>query len=146
MAERRLSLKYLDGDGDIDPAAYRALTQRLFDLNAAGYQSLETKRPAYDWVTNSGAQTAYEQIQNSDGSITNVPITFATHRIKCNIDKDAMDDDRQRRRTNVSLPRIQPKTDADIDYLGDYIDLMGGMTRAEAIKFLFGMLLITKCR
>lgn len=146
MAERRVSLKYLDGMGAIDPAAYRALTQRLFDLNATQYQNLETKTPAYNWVTNGGGQTVYEQIQNTDGSITNVPIAFTTHRVKCNIDKNAMDDDRQRRRTNVSLPRIQPKTDADIDYLGDYIDLMEGMTRAEAIKFLFGMLLITKCR
>lgn len=149
MAERRVSLKLLDGGGDIDPVAYRALTQRLFDLSASDYKDLEKRKPAFKWVTNDGAQKVFEQIQDTLGGITNVQIKADTHRIKCNIDKDAKDDDddsKMRRRSNVNLPRIQPKVDADIDYLVDYVKLIRRMTDPEAAKFLFGMLLITKCR
>lgn len=149
MAERRVSLKLLDGGGDIDPVAYRALTQRLFDLSASEYKALEKRKPAFKWVTNAGAQKVVEQIQDTFGNISNVEIKTETHRIKCNIDKEAEDDDddnNMRRRSNVSLPRLQPKNDADIDYLVEYVKLIRRMTDPEAAKFLFGMLLITKCR
>lgn len=146
MAERRVSLKYLDGGGDLYPQGYIDLTDRLFVLNATEYQNLETKTPAYNWVTNNNAQPVYEIVEDTAGTITPTQITFNKYRIMCKIDKDAMDNDKMRRRSHVSLPRIQPKTAADIDYLADYLEKLKTMPTDQAVKFLFGMLLITKCR
>ena len=62
---------------------------------------------------------------------------------------DDVPNSRGKRKYNINLPRDNPMADGgDLGYLQDYIEVLndGGITNPDKQKFLFGVMLLTRCR
>lgn len=142
------------GSTAIHPQGYIELTEDYFALDNADLRKIEKKNKlAVDFLRRKFPLPVPPNPPPPERFVKdklNRIIDKSTNKIKVMIDED--DDEDGKTRTHISLPS-QHLTDVDdLAYLDDYINIIAnfadGTTAGakKARKFLFGLMMITKCR
>jgi len=143
-------LKYING-GAIDSAAYIRFVNHIMDEE--NYIDFGEERGKVIAVLRDKATAPKKtNFVRPDNNIppAAVPVTKANTRIDVSYDNDIVDP-KGRRRTNINLPEKVPE---NLEYLDDYVrkvcelsnaPIPGGQDLANARKFLFGVMLLTRC-
>ncbi|MFI0845907.1 hypothetical protein [Mesorhizobium sp. IMUNJ 23232] len=131
------------GSTAIHPQGYIELTEDYFAITDNNLEKIGKKnQAAIEFLKRNGARIVKDKL--------NRIIDKSTNKIKVMIDED--DDEDGKTRTHVSLPSQHLTSVGDLAYLDDYINIItnfaDGTTAGseKARKFLFGLMMITKCR
>lgn len=120
------------GNTAINPDGYISLTTEFMALTDAKIEVLtKKKKKALAFLT-----TGRRVIDISSTEISN-----STHTVKFIRDED--DDEDDKIRTNIAIPS---GTVPNLNYLNEIVGFIQNASPDDAKKFLFGVMLITRCR
>jgi hypothetical protein len=135
------SLRIVDQNGVPDPNGYIDLAGEFINLTDNQVDRLRKNRVAINFLKNNN-----RRVIDRDGTL----IDPSTHKIAFVRDEDDDDDDKVK--THVSIPSGDLTNVSELSYLDRHISTITTLADGTAAgtekarKFLFGLMMITRCR